>query len=138
MQKYFVIFTAALALVAAESLLVEDEEGRQFYLAPVASRERRQADGPKLFGQGGGNGQSQGGFVKLQNPNGSGGSLGYGHANGFGHVVSADAMVPVWSKKSRFGESTFNVGGGATQKFGGYGGNMNLDKRVGVNFNHRW
>ncbi|XP_066259992.1 uncharacterized protein [Euwallacea similis] len=135
------IFLFALVLVldlgAAIPILVEDEEGQQYYLIPTAepaeNRQRRD-----VFGQGGANGKTQGGYVGVNNPNGSGGSLGYGHTNGFGHTVSADARVPVWSNKNRFGESTLNVGGGATQHFGGPGGNQNLDKRVGVNFNHRW
>ncbi|CAG9771875.1 unnamed protein product [Ceutorhynchus assimilis] len=131
----FVVLAIIATVFAVPSVIVEDEEGQQYYLTPVLSRERRQAQG---FGQGGGNGKSQGGFAGFNNPNGSGGSVGYGHANGYGHTLSVDGMVPVWSNKNRLGESTLNVGGGATHHFGGPGGSQNLDKRVGVNFNHRF
>ncbi|XP_060524639.1 uncharacterized protein LOC132701026 [Cylas formicarius] len=133
MQKAILFVVATLAVVGAESMLLEDEEGRQFYLQPILSRHRRQ-DKPQLFGGGGANGQQQGGVIGIRNPNGSGGSIGYGHAKGYGHDVSLDAMVPVWQR----GQSTVNVGGGVTHHFGGYGGDRTLDRRVGINFNHRF
>ncbi|CAG9771872.1 unnamed protein product [Ceutorhynchus assimilis] len=131
----FVLLAVFAATLAVPSVIVEDQEGQQYYLTPVLSRERRQA---QIFGQGGGNGKVQSGFAGFNNPNGSGGSIGYGHANGYGHTVSVDGRVPVWSNKNRFGESTLNVGAGTTHHFGGPGGSHNLDKRVGINFNHRF
>ncbi|KAL1490368.1 hypothetical protein ABEB36_013077 [Hypothenemus hampei] len=136
MQAKLVVSLALLAIISITSaipILLEDEDGQQYILTPVLERERRD-----VFGQGGANGKGQSGYGGINNPNGSGGSVGYGHQNGYGHTVSVDGRVPVWSNKNRFGESTLNVGGGATQHFGGPGGNRNLDKRVGVNFNHRW
>ncbi|XP_050315292.1 attacin-A-like [Anthonomus grandis grandis] len=128
-QLFAVLLVAVIAAVSAVPVLNQQEE-------EVLIRQRRQ--GPQGFGAGGANGKVQGGGVGFQNPNGSGGSVSYGHANGYGHNVGVDAKVPVWSSKNRFGESTLNVGGGATQHFGGPGGNQNLDKRVGASFNHRW
>ena len=69
---------------------------------------------------------------------GSGGSIGYAHGKGYGHDLSVDAMVPVWSNKNRYGESTINLGGGVSHHMGGFGGNHLMDKRVGINFVHRF
>ncbi|KAL1490284.1 hypothetical protein ABEB36_013004 [Hypothenemus hampei] len=136
MQAKLVVSLALLAIISftsANPILLEDEDGQQYILTPVVERGKRE-----VFGQGGGNGKTQSGYVGINNPNGSGGSIGYHHQNGYGHTVSVDGRVPVWSNKNRYGESTLNVGGGATQHFGGPGGNRNLEKHIGVNFNHRW
>ncbi|XP_050315293.1 uncharacterized protein LOC126749637 [Anthonomus grandis grandis] len=130
MNAQLFVLVAVFAAAAVSAVPVLNQEG------DVLIRQRR--EGPQGFGGGGANGKVQGGVVGFQNPNGSGGSLSYGHANGYGHNVGVDAMVPAWSNKNRFGESTINVGGGATHHFGGPGGSQNLDKRVGINFNHRW
>lgn len=79
----------------------------------------------------------QGGFSYV-NPDGSGFDVGHRHINGFGNTVSVDGRVPIWSNKNAYGESTLNLGVGATQHYGGWPGNMNLDKRVGLSFNHRF
>ncbi|ERL93464.1 uncharacterized protein LOC109543392 [Dendroctonus ponderosae] len=132
----FVLFAALACAFAFPLQAPEDQEEEQFALKPPASRLKREA--AEWSGAGGANGKSQGGYAGFVNPNGSKGSVGYGHANGQGHTVSVDGRVPVWSNKNRYGESTLNVGGGATQHFGGPAGNRNLDRRVGVDFNHRF
>ncbi|CAG9767415.1 unnamed protein product [Ceutorhynchus assimilis] len=147
MVKFVVIFSVALLAVAsALPVMVQDDQGQQYYLEPVdlLSRHRRDEprlpgpNDPKAFGQYGANGKTQGGFLSYQNPDGSGLSVGHGHHNGFGHTVSVDGAYPIWSSKNGFGQSTVNLGAGATNHYGGWPGNMNLDKRVGLSFNHRF
>ncbi|KAF7266348.1 hypothetical protein GWI33_020376 [Rhynchophorus ferrugineus] len=133
-MKVLIVLSAILAISFAVPILVQNEEGQILELTPVLSRERREA---QLFGGGGFKHRNGGGTIGIRNPNGSGGQFSYGHQKGIGQSFSADAMVPVWSKKSKYGESTVNVGGGASY-WKGLGGNQFTDKRVGINFNHRF
>ncbi|KAF7266344.1 hypothetical protein GWI33_020372 [Rhynchophorus ferrugineus] len=133
-MKYLVVLAVIVVVSSATPLLVQDEDGEVYYLTPVASREKRQA---QLFGGGGFHHRDGAGSVGFVNPNGSGGQVSYGHQKGAGQQFGLDARVPVWSNKNKFGESTVNVGGGA-DFFKGQGGSGLTDKRVGINFNHRF
>ncbi|XP_030749475.1 uncharacterized protein LOC115877460 [Sitophilus oryzae] len=135
-MKAVILLIATLAFAGCTPLLVRDENGQIYTLTSVSSRQKRE-DG-KWFGGGGANSQTQRGTVGVDYPNGSGAKVSYAHANGYGHDVSVDAMVPVWSKKSQYGESTLNLGGGIDRHFGGFEGSHTTDKRVGLNFVHRF
>ncbi|XP_030749476.1 transcription elongation factor SPT5-like [Sitophilus oryzae] len=134
-MKSLILLAVTLAVASAVPLLVTDEEGQLYYLTPVVSRQRRGAADWSAQGQGGANSHSGGGGVSIQNPNGSGAKVGYGHANGWGHDLSVDGRVPVWSNKNKHGETTLNVGGGISGHTG-YGGTHSTDKRFGASINH--
>ncbi|KAF7266345.1 hypothetical protein GWI33_020373 [Rhynchophorus ferrugineus] len=133
-MKVLIVISTILAISVAVPILVQNEDGDLFELTPVLTRERRQA---QLFGGGGFQHRNGGGTIGIQNPNGSGGQFSYGHQKGIGQSFGADVMVPVWSKKSKYGETTLNVGGGADY-WKGLGGNQFTDKRVGAVLNHRF
>ncbi|XP_066259996.1 diptericin-D-like [Euwallacea similis] len=132
MRSAVIFLFAGFALCrAALPLDQHDEE-----ISPVLYRQRREQ--PQWYGGGGGDRNSQHGTIGLHNPDGSGGRVSYGHATGYGHDLSVDAMVPVWKHQNGLQESTLNLGGGLSHHFGGPGGNRFTDERVGINFLHRF
>ncbi|XP_050305900.1 uncharacterized protein LOC126743021 [Anthonomus grandis grandis] len=149
MIKTLIVFCMTLlSLASCIPILVEDEEGHQYYLSPIEesilSRHRREEpklpgpNDPKAFAEYNANKHSQGGKFVYQKPDGSGFSIGHGHANGMGHTWSVDGKVPVYSGKNALGDYSFNLGAGTTQHYGGWPGNMNMDKRIHGGFVQRF
>ncbi|XP_076270409.1 uncharacterized protein LOC143202638 [Rhynchophorus ferrugineus] len=119
-----------IVLLAVVALACPFPTTKQLNWQPT--EQKSQAQG---FGGGGFQHRDGGGAAGFVNPDGSGGQVKYGHQSGFGQSFGADGRVPIYSNKNRYGESTVNLGAGADYHKGGGGFG---DKRVGLNFNHRF
>ncbi|XP_076270410.1 uncharacterized protein LOC143202640 [Rhynchophorus ferrugineus] len=125
-MKLLIILVASVALTSALPA------AKQLNWQPTEQKSQAQGFGGGAFHHRDGGGAA--GFV---NPNGSGGQVKYGHQSGFGQSYGADARVPIYTNKNRYGESTVNLGAGADYHRGVGGGGFG-DKRVGLSFNHRF
>ncbi|XP_066151931.1 uncharacterized protein [Euwallacea fornicatus] len=132
MRSAVIFLFAGFALCRAVLPLDQHDEE----ISPVLYRQRREQ--PQFYGGGSGNKDLQQGTLGMQYQDGSGGGLSYAHHRRFGHDISVDAMVPVWKHRNGIQESTLNLGGGLSYHIGGPRGNDLTDKRVGINFVHRF
>ncbi|KAF7266339.1 hypothetical protein GWI33_020367 [Rhynchophorus ferrugineus] len=126
-MKFLIVLVAMVVLASARP------ETKQLNWQPKDDNQPK----AQIYGGGGAEHRNGGGVAGFVNPNGSGAQVKYGHQSGFGQNFAADARVPIYTNKNRYGESTVNLGVGADYQRNpintGFG-----DKRIGLSFNHRF